>query len=792
MSSRFLTRLWGYLRHHWINVRRVRLWVLAAVVLYTLAGFFLVPWLAGWLAENKVREVLGRELRIGDIDFNPYTFTLEVTDFDLADPDGHELVVFERLFVNFTLVSLIDQAWTFQQIRLEGLVVQEERFASGETRFSRLQDGTAGEPEAVNQGGMPATVIRDLDVVEATIRFADHLTTASAPSGTTATIAVQEFSLSLNDAALHENTRFPVHFAGQLKAGGAFSFDGEMRVSPAFEINGGLRVEALALSPAEPYLQQFARLAIKDGNLSLDGRLSVSDGDPLAYRGRASVDRLSIVPLDPGDTEPVAGWQAMEIEQLDLSLAQRSLEASSVSIEGGSGRVIIHEDQTTNFKRLLVAQAEGETPAPEGDDGEDGAPLRVSIATIILADSRLQFTDHSLPLPFSTRIHKLNGEVSTLASDTQIPADVQLEGQVGEHGLARIEGTVHAWQPRRDTDVSLTFRNLQVPGYSPYTIAFLGRRIAKGQMDLDLGYHLADGKLKGSNAIVLHDLELGEKVESPGAMDLPLSLAIALLKDNEGVIEMDIPVTGDLADPQFQLGGAIRSAIGDAIGNIVSAPFRFLAGLVGASEEDLQRIAYPAGRSDLTPPQRQRVALLRKALVQRPELALELAGPFDLDVDGPALKRQRAVEQLAEWLREQGREVSTPDLTVESTQDAMEAIFSSAYPETSLDEIRQRFTREQDKDPESRSEFDVVAYRAHLAEEVIAAQPVTNADLAALGQARATAVRDRLLADAPDAPEEGTAIEPKRIILTEPREVESKNDEQVVMEVGLASISIRK
>jgi hypothetical protein len=786
MSSRFLSRPLGYLRHRWINVRRVRLWVLVAVALYTLAGFFLVPWLAGWIAENKVREDLGRELRIGDIDFNPYTFTLEVTDFALADPDGHELAAFDRLFVNFTLVSLIDHVWTFQQVRLESSVVQEERFASGETRFARLKDDAAGEPEATSEGGMPATVIRDLDVVEGAIRFADHLTTASDPSGTTATIAVQEFSLSLDDVVLHENTGFPVHFAGQLKAGGAFSFDGEMRVSPAFEINGDLRAEALALSPAEPYLQQLARLAIEGGNLSLDGRLSVSDDEPLAYRGSAGVDGLSLALLDPGDTEPVAGWQAMEIEQLDLSLAQRSFEASRVSIEGGSGRVIIHEDQTTNFNHLLVARAEVEDPAPEGDDGEDAAPLRVSIAGIVLADSRLQFADYSLPLPFSTRIHKLNGEVSTLASDTQTPANVQLEGQVGEHGLARIEGTINAWQPMRDTTVMLTFRNLVVPDYSPYTVAFAGRRIAEGRMDLDLGYRVADGKLEGSNAIVLHDLELGEKVESPSAMDLSLSLAVALLKDSEGVIQMDIPVTGNLGDPNFELGGEIRSAIGDAIGNIVSAPFHFLAGLLGAGEEDLQRIAYPAGRSDLTSPQRQRVGLLRKALVKRPELVLEIAGPFDPDVDGPALKRQRAVEQLAEWLREQGREVSSPDLTAEPTQDAMEAIFSSAYPETSLDEVRKRFTRELDQNPEGRSAFDAVAYRAHLAEEVIAAQPVTDSDLVALGQARAAAVRDRLLADAPDVPEEGTAVEPERVQLAEPREVESENDEQVVMEVGLA------
>jgi hypothetical protein len=782
MSSQMLWRPWEYLRHRWINVRQFRLWVLVAVALYTLSGFFLVPWLAGWIAADKVREDLGRELRIGDIDFNPYTFTLEVTDFGLSDPDGQELVAFDRLFVNFTLVSLIDQAWTLQQISLEGPVIQEERFASGETRFARLKDDAASEPVPNGKGGMPAIVIHHLDVIDGEISFVDHSTTASAHSGKTATTAVQEFALSLDDAALQEKTGFPGHFSGQLKAGGAFSFDGEMRLSPTFEINGGLRLEALALSPAEPYLQQLARLAIEGGTLSLDGRLSVHDNESLSFHGSASVDELELMALDSGDTEPVAGLHAMNIEQLDLSLTQRSIETSSVSIEGGSGRVIIHEDKTTNFNRLLVARVKSEEPIPEGNAGEHATPLHVGIAGIVLTDSSLQFADHSLPLPFSTRIRKLNGEISTLASDTQTPSKVELEGQVGEHALVRIEGSIYAWQPRQDKHITLTFRNLVVPDYSPYAVAFAGRQIAEGRMDLDLGYRLTHGKLEGSNAIVLHDLQLGGKVKSPEAMDLPLSFAVALLKDSEGVIQMNIPVTGDLGDPHFELGGAIRSAIGDAIGNIVSAPFRFLAHLLGADEEDLQRIAYPAGRSDLKPPQRQRVGLLRKVLVKRPALSLELAGPFDPDVDGPALKRQRAVEQLAEWLRDKGHEVSVPDLTAKPTQHAMETIFSSAYPETHLDEVREQFIRE----PEGRSAYDAVAYRAHLAEEVIAAQPVTDNDLAALGQARATAVRNYLLAEASDGLEESTAIELGRVLLAKPKEVDSDNEEQVVMEVGLA------
>ncbi|MDZ7804962.1 DUF748 domain-containing protein [Thiohalophilus sp.] len=606
----------------------------------------------------------------------------------------------------------------------------------------------------------------------------DRLSADSDSSGSSATIALRELELSLDDATLHESTPFPVHLAGRLDAGGAFSLDGALRVSPPFAVNADLRVDALALSPAAPYLQQFARVGIESGRVSLGGQLSVSGDEPLAYRGRVDVEQLSLVPLT--DDTPVAGWQALRIERLDLSLAQRSVETSSVSIEGVSGRVIIREDRSTNIGQLLVARAGGEA-APSGEaDSESAAPFRISVAGIVLTDGGLHFADRSLPLPFSTRIHELNGEISSLASDTQAPADVRLEGQVGEHGLARIEGAIHAWQPMRDTNVTLTFRNLQVPAYSPYTAAFAGRRIAGGRMDLDLGYRLADGRLEGSNAIALHDLRLGEKVESPEAMDLPLGLAVALLKNSEGVIEMDIPVTGEVGDPQFKLGGAIRQAVMDAIIKVVSSPFRFLAGLVGAGDEDLQRILFPAGRSELTPPQLERVALLRKALAKRPALALELAGPFDPEVDGPVLKRRRAVEALAARLREQGREVSSPDLTAASTQDAMEALFARAYPDANLDALRERFTRAANEAAEGGARFDAIAYRAHIATRVIAAQPVTDADLAALAQARAAAVRDRLLED--------TAVEPDRVLLAQPMVIESEDDEQVTMEVGLKTV----
>jgi hypothetical protein len=164
--------------------------------------------------------------------------------------------------------------------------------------------------------------------------------------------------------------------------------------------------------------------------------------------------------------------------------------------------------------------------------------------------------------------------------------------------------------------------------------------------------------------------------------------------------------------------------------------------LVGAEDGDIGRVTFPAGRSDLTPPQRERVALLRSALADRPELALELQGPYAPEMDGPVLQRRKAVDALAERLREQGRDVSSPSLTAESTVDMLEAMFAELYPDANLDAIRERFTRSEDEVADGGQLFDAVSYRNHLAEQVIAAQTVTEAELAALGEARAAAVRD--------------------------------------------------
>lgn len=784
MHSGPIRRFGGYLRTRWVSPRRVRFWLLVLVVVYTLLGFFVVPWVVQYIAVNTVRDDFGRELRIDAVHANPYTLTLWVDGVALDDTDNHQLLGWERLFVDLAWSSAVNRTWIFQTIRLDKPIIQEERFASGETRLSRLPPEPSDKaPTEDEPAALPALRINELRVEGAVLRFADNLQevrTATADKPNQVSLALQDVDLSVEELSLQESARFPVRLNGQLAGGGVLAFDGTLQLLPTLALEGSTRIDELVLTQAEPYLRQFADVRLDSGTLNLSGKMRTDAQQPFAFQGSAGIEALKIT--EGSNDESLIGWQSLQTEQLDLRLAEKRIETAPILVDGLSGQVVIHEDQTTNFGKLMA-----KPPADAKDDGEaagtdeDTAPFGVTIEGIELTEGAFRFADNSLPLPFSTRIHALSGQISTLSSTSEQPARVKLEGQVAEYGLAHVDGAVHAWHPTRETNLELRFRNLQIPEYSPYTVRLAGRKIAGGTMDLDLEYAIKDRQLDGHNNLVLHDLKLGEKMAASDAMDLPLDLAIALLKDSDGVIDLALPVTGDVGNPEFDFGKVIRQALGNVIASIVTSPFRFLANLVGAGSEDLGQVEFPQGRTELLPPQRARVAKLREALNQRPALALELAGPFNQRFDGPALKHQKAIEALRKRLAQADREVADPSLTAESNQDIVETMLTTYYPDADLEAVRARFTEKKNESSDE-AEFDALSYRNHLAERVIAAQSVTDADFEAIANARASAVRDTLI-----DPNADTRIESDRVRLLDPKELDSVDGERIPMEIGITA-----
>jgi hypothetical protein len=784
MDSNSLRRFGGYVRTQWASPRRIRFWLLSLVIAYTLLGFFGLPWIVPYVAINTAQEEFGRELHIESVQANPYMLTLRIDGVALDDIDNQQLLGWNRLFIDLAWSSIINRAWIFETIRFDKPIIQEERFASGETRFSRLAAlPTDKAPAKGEPAPLPALRINDLRLEGGVLHFADNLqdvTDADADIPTRVSLALQDVELSVTDFALQKRTRFPVRLEGQLAQGGVLAFDGTLQLLPTLALEGRASIDELALIQATPYLRQFADVRLSSGTLTLNGQIHTDAQQPFAFQGPAVIDTLSI--SEGPNAEPLIGWRSLQTEQLDLRLKERRIATGSIAVEGLSGRIVIHEDQTTNFGQLMAkppADAEDNDKAARTD--EEVAPFSITIKGIELTDGALQFADYSLPLPFLTSIHTLNGEISTLSSTSAEPARVKLEGQVAEFGLAHVEGAVHAWHPTRQTNVHLRFRNLQVPEYSPYTVDFAGRKIAGGAMDLDLDYTVTASQLDGQNKLVLRDLKLGEKMASSDAMDLPLDLAIALLQDSDGVIGLNLPVTGNVGDPEFDFNQVIRQALGDAITSVITAPFSFLANLVGAGSENLGQVEYAKGRTDLLPPQRERIAMLREALNQRPALVLELAGPFSRTFDGPPLQRQKAIAALRQRLAEVGREVADPSLTTESNQGMVETMLTTYYPKADLESVQARFTEKHNASSDGTG-LDALTYRNHLAERVTAAQSITDAEFEAIANARASAARDALV-----NPKMDTGIAADRVRLLEPKAVDSVDGERIAMEVGITA-----
>jgi len=261
----------------------------------------------------------------------------------------------------------------------------------------------------------------------------------------------------------------------------------------------------------------------------------------------------------------------------------------------------------------------------------------VKIDRLQVTGGDIHFADLSLRPQFGTRVSDLSGLVVGISSEPASRAEVSLEGKVDEYGLARLAGTIAPASAAQYTDLKASFRNLEMRNLTPYSGKFAGRKIESGKLTLELEYKVVERKLKGENQIIVDNLKLGERVESKDATSLPLDLAIALLSDSKGVIDLGLPVQGSLDDPQFSMSGLVWKAITNLLSKLVTAPFRALGALLGGSGEEFEAVMFEPGEARLLPPEREKLGKLAAALQKRPQLKLTIEGRYDRERDREAL-----------------------------------------------------------------------------------------------------------------------------------------------------------
>jgi uncharacterized protein involved in outer membrane biogenesis len=581
---------------------------------------------------------------------------VSVAPFAIKAPNGRPLAKLERLDISETTVDLAKQQVVVGKIRSHKLETWAALEADGQLDWQKLFASQPSKPAAKANAEPPSTpaaadspkpepatpgkpwqvLLTDVQLRDYKVHLADRK--AQPP----VEVELSPLNLDLQKFDSLNGSPFVLKLDTGVGKQGKLTADGEVNLAP---VSARLNVQTkdIDLRVAQSYISPFIRLELRSGMLGSDLAVNLKSTEPLALSvtGRAQVDQLHT--LDTLKTRDFLKWQQLVVEGLNYQHGD-SLSIDKINLLQPYARFMINDDRTTNIDDLLIPQPadSGAKPAATKPAASKDKPLGIHIGGIAINDGSANFADFSLTPNFATAIQQLNGSIGTIDSRQAKPASVDIKGKVDRYAPVTIKGAVNPFDPMASLDIATSFKRVELTTLTPYSGKFAGYRIRKGRLNLDLHYVITKGQLKAENKVVVEQLQLGEKVDSPDAVSLPLKLAIALLKDVDGKISIELPVTGDLNNPQFSVMPIVWQTLRNLIVKAAAAPFKLIGGLVsGGGSQDLGTVSFAPGSSDLSKDAEAALVKLSQALKERPALRLEIEGTAAKSSDGPLIAEQR-------------------------------------------------------------------------------------------------------------------------------------------------------
>ncbi len=640
-----------------------------------------------------------------------------LNDLQLSGPDSEKtLIKIPSLSLNGIAVNLAKQ-----EVLVDLLAAKSAEFEAWLNKDGTLnyQDLLAGQKPAPKDTFSPAASARTIDF--------DETTGLTSESGvppvpvkqpkkdwlvTVNQLALENFGVNFEDKTKKKPvfiTAKPINFKlsnfnSTLTAKLPFQFDAGINKTGSIKLKGDAVIAPLQakveidtrnidLDTFQPYVDQFAKVDVIDGKFNIKGLLNVKQapGKPvdIKFKGDTGIDDL--VTRDQILNKDLVKWRSLVFQNVNADVLSNRYTASTLLLQRPYARVTIRKDKTVNFSDLTVTNA-----APDNRPVKPAAVKQTKTASakkpyfllhkVKIVDGSSDFADLSLILPFAAQIKSLTGGADGISSEQKSTIKVDLTGNAYDLAPVDVKGEISPYLGNYTVD--LNFKELPMPLVTPYMAQFAGYKIEKGMLTLGLKYQVENRKLKASNNILIDQLELGEKVENPNAVSLPLELAITLLKDSDGKIKLDVPLTGSLEDPEFSYGHIITDALLNVLTKIVSAPFNAIASLVGGgSDEDLSEVAFKAGAFDLDTKEQTKLDNISKALKEKIALNIEIKGAAFTELDWPALQddalldqlKQRKAEQLG---KEEGKKVRAEyvELNEDDYKDMLADAFIEKFP----------------------------------------------------------------------------------------------------------------
>jgi hypothetical protein len=525
-----------------------------------------------------------------------------------------------------------------------------------------------------------------------------------------------------------------------------------------------LELKSFDLRTVQPYIGLATDMTLTSGRLGIKGRLELAPSEAdaaLTPRFTGTMEVAKLRTIDNALEQDFVRWDRLRVLGIDFDGARARLTIGEIAARRPYARVIIASDRSVNISQVLRparSQKKSATAAPR--PGRTDRRLAVSIGLVRIDKASANFADYSLQPNFATGIQELSGTIKGLSSRPNSRATVKLDGKVDAYAPVTIEGEVNYLSADAYADVRLAFDNMELTTFTPYSGKFAGYRIDKGKLSVRLSYHIEDRKLDAQHKIILDQLQLGERIESKDATSLPVKLAVALLKDRNGVIDLDLPVTGSLDDPKFRLGPLIWKVVVNLVTKIVTAPFALLGSLFGGGEE-VNQLTFAPATIELQGESQARVDSVAKAMRERPGLSLEVPMVVNPDLDRPQLQRAHLQEQLVGVRRHEllakRKPVDALDQSILADRNEYFRLLNElAAQKKLLTEEQAKQSRKEKPAPEM-----LEAEITTLEDLVLPGIDVPDTELAELGKRRAQKVQDLLLASG--------EIEPGRVfVITAP------------------------
>jgi len=615
---------------------------------------------------------------------------------------------------------------------------------------------------ASSSGGGPAwsVSVPDIGVQGLKVSAEDRSTTPAAA------VLLDPLNLHVTGFNLSPDDTIDITFDSVVNGSGKIAAKGKL-APRSLNTNLHVDIASLPLTLAQPYIAQSTQMTLLQGTLGSKADIEGKLDEAFSVKGDVQIADLRTV--DNALKEDFIKWKELRVANAKYRSKPKDLRIGSATFVELYLRMIVAPDKTLNVSQILKPPGAAKDTAPAAES--TGAPAKpatptpataaapaaateptsfpLSIGTVRFVNASLNYADLWIKPNFAVGIQTLNGTIQGLSSDPQSRAKVSLDGKVDRYAPARISGEMNLLSAALYTDITLSLKDVDLTIVNPYSGHFAGYQINKGKLSVDVTYKIDNRKLDAQQHFVIDQLELGDRVESPDAVHLPLKIAVVLLSDRHGVIDLNLPMSGTLDDPSFRVGPLIWKAFVNLITKAVAAPFALLGHLFGGGPE-MNVIEFLPGSAELEKPVQDQLAALNKSLQERPQIKLDVPIVYSATLDRPQLAATRLHAELLARVADTRAGRKNPDAALESALADPQQHFRLL-----LDQYQADFGKDAPLPPSVQAVQAAKRNETPPYEEAIADLnsaftdriQVPDADLQALGKQRAQAIQDALLSN---------------------------------------------